>query len=288
MLALVLAMVITVAPGEELHVVDEGEGPAVVLVAGLSGCAYSYRQVTPELNAQGLRTVAIDPLAAGMSSRPQGALYTLSAQAERLAAVADSLGIHDAIWVAQGVHGSTIFRVALQRPELVRGIVSIEGGPIESAATPGVRTGLKLAKLVSGLGGKGIIRDRYAAGLRSASGDDSWVTTSTVRKYFRGAMKDMDATLDAFLAMSEQTEPEALIPRLDQVSVPVHLLIGDTDHDGLMDPVELEAMQTHLPALTIERVPGAGHFIMEEQPAVVAAAVVRLSEAAASVAPSAR
>ncbi|MBD3220064.1 alpha/beta fold hydrolase [bacterium] len=281
MLALMLTTLISLSPSEQIHVVDQGEGPPAVMVAGLSGCAYSYRNVSPLLNEAGWRTIAIDPLAAGMSSRPEGALYTLTAQAERLAAVADSLGVHEAVWVAQGVHASTVYRVAIARPDLVRGIVSLEGGPIESVATPGVRTGLKLAKLVSGLGGKGLIRDRLADGLRDASGDDSWVTRTTVRKYFRGAMRDMDGTLDAFLAMTRQAEPTPLIPELSRIEVPVLLLIGESDHEGGLAPEELEAMHAHLTDLTVEHVPGAGHFLMEERPDVVAEAVMRVGEATA-------
>ncbi len=277
--ALALLLLITVAPGEDLHVVDEGRGPSVVMVAGLSGCAYSYRNVATLLQADGLRTIAVDLLAGGLSSRPPAAGYTLTAQAERLAAVLDSLDVGEAVVVAQGVHASTVYRLALARPDLVRGIVSLEGGLSESAATPGVRNGLRLAKLVGGLGGKHLVRDRFGDGLRRASGDDSWLDKTTLRKYFRGPMQDLQGTLDAYLAMSEQPEPWPLADRLSQLTLPVLLLMGDAEHEGALAPEDLAAMQELLTDLTVQRVPGAGHFLMEERPAVVAEAVLGLVNA---------
>jgi pimeloyl-ACP methyl ester carboxylesterase len=180
------------------------------------------------------------------------------------------------------VSAAMVFRLALMRPELVAGIVSIEGGPVESALTPGVSGSLKLARLVGGLGGKRLVRDRYAAGLRRASGDASWVDRSTVRQYFLGPMRDLDGTLDAMLAMAEQPEPVALVPRLPEIRVPVVLLLGGAEHEGALAAGELAALQQGLARLEVVTVPGAGHFLQEERPDAVAAAIAGLSASVAS------
>jgi len=277
MTALLLLLMITVGPGEDLHVEDAGEGPAVVMIAGLSGCTYSFRHVAPELQADGFRTIAIDPLAAGLSSRPPGAAYHLTAQSKRLAVVLDSLQVHQALVVVQGVHASTVYRLTLARPDLVRGIVSLEGGVVESAATAGVRHGLKLAKLAAKLGAKGLIRDRLAKELRRSSGDASWVDKTEVRKYYRGAMRDMGGTLDAILAMTEQPEPRPLSPRLDQLQVPVLVLLGGHHREGGLGQDDLEDLRAAVADFSVETVPGSGHFIMEENPGAVIEAVGRLN-----------
>jgi pimeloyl-ACP methyl ester carboxylesterase len=269
---------IAVAPQENLAVVDEGppQGRVVVLVPGLSGCAYSFRKVTPLLHDQGIRTVIIEPLGLGLSDRPRDADYTLTAQAARLATVLDQMDMQGAVFVSQGVATSMVLRLALARPELVAGVISIEGGAAESAATATVRSQLKLTKLVAKLGGANLLRERYAENLAKASGDASWIDRRAVNRYFRGPRRDLSATLDALHAMTEQEEPLTLGPRLGEIMVPVRVLCGAADHAGGLEPTERELLARSLPDVGIYDVPDVGHFIQEERPRTVVSATVAL------------
>jgi pimeloyl-ACP methyl ester carboxylesterase len=272
---------VAVAPGEELTVTAAGEGRPAVLIPGLSGCAYGFRQLTPLLQDQGYRTVVIEPLGIGLSSRPRDADYTLTAQAARLARVLDELDLRDALVIAHGVGFSMALRLALARPDQVRAIVSVEGGPAESAATPSVKTGLKFAKLIAKLAGTKFIRDRYESDLRKASGDDAWIDGRTIREYFRGPNRDLDGTLNAFIAMAEQAEPEAITPHLPEITQPVLVLQGSAEHVGALDPEEITALRGGLPNVRFQTIPGAGHFIFEEQPQAVAKAIADFDPAQA-------
>jgi pimeloyl-ACP methyl ester carboxylesterase len=267
-----------VAPGEELTVCTEGpaSGAPVVLVPGLSGCAYGFRKVTPQLHDQGLRTIIIEPLGVGESSRPGGADYTMTAQAARIGAVLDSLSVVNAVCVGQGIGGAMIFRLAVARPKLLAGFVSIEGGAAETAVSDHTGSTLKLAKAVAKLGGKSILRDRFAENLKEGSGDPTWIDRLTVGRYFRGFGRDISATLNALTAMSEQAEPWAMTPRLPEIQIPVVVLLGTTPHAGEMAPQDVEILRDGLPNVTFREVPGAGHFIHEEQPQVVVDAVADL------------
>ena len=93
-------------------------------------------------------------------------------------------------------------RLALDRPDQVAALVSIEDGPAETAATPTMKTGLKLAKLLKNVVGDKFIRDGAEKALKDASGDPSWVNGRTAREYIRGARRDMDGTLNAVIAMA--------------------------------------------------------------------------------------
>jgi pimeloyl-ACP methyl ester carboxylesterase len=278
LLAVAMPAMVQVAPGEELAVLDEGppDGTIVVLVPGLSGCAYGFRELNPLLHAQGLRTISIAPLAVGLSARTSGADYTLTAQAGRLARVLDKADVTDAVVVAQGVSASMALRLALNRPELIRGLVSVEGGAAESAITPTVRRGLKLAKVVNRLGGASMLRDHFADDLRKASGDPGWVNRRNMRHYFRGTGRDIEGTLEAFLAMTRQTEPELLAPRLHRLAIPVVLLQGGAPHEGALDPLQVGVLEAGIRDLQVRVVAGAGHFIYEEQPEAVVEAVVAI------------
>ena len=278
-----------VAPGEVLTVISEGprDGGTVVLVPGLSGCSYGFRKLTPLLHEQGLRTIIIEPLAVGESSRPRGADYTMTTQAARLGAVLDSLEIENTIFVAQGIAGAMVFRLAVERPELLAGFISVEGGAAEAAISPNIRMTLKAARILAKMGGKSLMRDRYAENLKKSSGDPSWVDRRTVGRYFRGTGRDISAALNAMIAMTEQTEPWTMIPRLPEIRIPVVVLLGSVPHEAELTSEDIDGLSRCLENVKFRKITGAGHFIYEEQPRAVADAVKDLvADLAAGASPS--
>jgi pimeloyl-ACP methyl ester carboxylesterase len=267
--------VVELSPTQQVTVCSEGpaDGLPVVLVPGLSGCAYAFRNLTPLLHDQGLRTIIIEPLAVGESSRPEDADYTMTAQAERIAAVLDRMDIRGALFVGQGIGGSMVFRLAVDRPELIAGFVSIEAGSAEVSMNPNNRKTLLIAKAVAKLGGQSVLKDRFEENLVQSSGDASWIDRRTVGRYFRGMGRDISASLNAFDAMAQQAEPWAMTPRLPEVAVPVTVLLGDAPHDGGLTEEDIEVLRQGLTQVEFLDISGAGHFIFEEQPEAVAEAV---------------
>src|SRR5260370_10599525 len=136
---------VPVAPAESLSVETSGRGAPVVLIPGLFGAAYGFRKLVPLLVDAGYRTIVIEPLGVGASARPEKANYSLTAQADRIAAVLDSLHVRNALIMAHSIGGSQAFRLAYRRPGLVRRLLSIQGGPTEKANTPAVQRALRLA-----------------------------------------------------------------------------------------------------------------------------------------------
>jgi pimeloyl-ACP methyl ester carboxylesterase len=268
------------APAESLGITvadaGTGAGAPVVLVPGLFGAAFGYRKLIPLLTHAGYRVVVIEPLAIGSSSRPEHADYSLSAQADRIAAALDQLGLRDAIVVAHSMGAAMTYRLAYRRPDLVAGVVSIEGGPAERATTRAFRRALRLAPWIKLFGGVTLVRRKIHGQLIKASGDTSWVSDAVVESYTAGAAHDLDGTLKAFLAMAERREPEPLRPHLADVRCPVRLLVGTAAHDGGVPAEEIAILARTLPAFTVDSVAGAGHYIQEEQPGAVLAAVRRL------------
>src|SRR5213595_3125572 len=270
------AFSIALAPAESVWVTVEGVGDPVVLIPGLFGSAFGYRSVLPRLVDAGYRTIVIEPLGIGTSARPEHADYSLTAQADRVAAALDRLGVGDAIVVAHSVGASMAFRLAYRRPDLVAGIVSLDGGPAERAATRSFRRAMTLAPWIKLFGGVKLVRRKIRGQLIKASGDPSWVSERVVDGYTAGAAHDLDATLKAFLAMAERREPERLQPHLAEVRCPVRLLLGTATHEGGVSAEEVAVLAAALPAFVVDSVAGVGHFIYEEQPAVVVEAVRRV------------
>jgi pimeloyl-ACP methyl ester carboxylesterase len=266
----------TVGPGEVLAVTSKGSGPDVVFVPSLCGSAYGFREPLRAAAQAGYRAVVIEPLGFGHSTHPANADYSLTAQGRRLAAVLDQIGTRDAILVAQGFSASIALRLAVARPDLVRGIVSLEGGPAESGTTPAFRRAMNLAKMIKALGGRSLLRLQLERRLRASSADPAWVTDAVLDGYTEGPLEDVSATLNAFRAMAAAREPEAIAPRLSDVHCPVELLMGAAPHEGRIPPAELQALRLGLHQLRVITIPACGHFIAEERPEAILASIRRI------------
>ncbi len=274
---------VVVAPAETVHVevwTGAGGGRPVAIVPGLFGGAFTFRKVVPLLAAQGFRPIVIEPLGTGLSSRPEKADYSLTAQSHRLAAVLDSLNAGPSLVLAHSLGAAMAFRLALDRPDLVRGIVSIEGGPTEDATTPTFRSAMRYLPWVKLLGGIKLVRRKIRGMLLDASGDRSWVTDGIVLAYTLGEARDFDATLKTFLAMSRAREPAKLVPRLGDIACPVTLMVGTARHDGDVPPQEVALMTHSILSFEADSERGAGHYLQEERPAAVVSALQRLEQRA--------
>ena len=269
---------VVVAPAETMHVeVWPGTGRPVAVVPGLFGGAFTFRKVVPLLAAQGFRPIVIEPLGTGFSSRPPKADYSLAAQSHRLAAVLDSLNAGPVLVLAHSLGAAMAFRLAVDRPDLVRGIVSLEGGPTEEATTPVFRDAMRYVPWIKLLGGIKLIRHKIRGMLLDSSGDPSWVTDGVVLGYTLGEARDFDATLRAFLAMSRAREPAKLGPKLGDIACPVTLMVGTAHHDGDVPPQEISLLRQSLMSFAVDSQAGAGHYLQEERPAAVVAALEHLA-----------
>ncbi len=267
----VLQMVI--APAETLHVEIQGSGPTVVMIPGLFGSAYGYRHVVSRLVASGRRAIVIEPLGLASSSRPQ-ADYSLTAQAERIAAVLDSLKVTDAVIVSHAVGTGMALRLALVRPALVNAVVSLGGGVTESAGTPGLKKAVSFGPLIRLLG-SGQMQKRVRSSLIAASGNSTWVTDSVVAAYAGRATEDLGATLAVFKGMVTSHERIPLGSRLGELTCPVTLLLGGSPHDGRTDEREILQLRREVVRFELTMVAGAGSYLHEEQPGAVIEAVER-------------
>jgi pimeloyl-ACP methyl ester carboxylesterase len=272
---------IEVAPGETLRTTTIGSGQPLVLIPGIFGAAFGYRTVTGPLAARGYQCIIIEPLGYGWSSHPKHADYSFTAQTERVSRALDQLGVTRALFVAQSSGASIAFRLAIARPGLVRGLLSLDGGPAETASTPGMRKAFShggfLAKLVFD---ESMLRSQVRQEIVRNSGDTSWVTDAVIHGYTAGQTADMHGSIDAFQQMSKSTEPATLADRLHDCVAPVLLLIGTVPHSAGIGEDERELLEARLPNFKTDSVAGSGQYIQEEQPAAVVAAVTRLDKAA--------
>jgi pimeloyl-ACP methyl ester carboxylesterase len=269
---------IEVAPGEMIRTTSVGTGQPLVLLPGIFGAAFGYRTITGPLVERGYRVIVVEPLGYGWSGHPKTADYSFTAQGERVGLALDQLGVSRALFVAQSSGAAIAFRLAILRPGLISGLLSIDGGPAESAATPGMRKAFKFGGgLVKFALDESKLRHDVRREIVKNSGDTTWVTDAVIRGYTAGQTADMNGSIDAFQRMSKSKEEASLADRLHECAMPVRLLVGTVSHPAEVTHDQRELLLAKLPDFKTDSVPGSGQYIQEEQPAAVLAAVARLA-----------
>jgi epoxide hydrolase 4 len=113
-------------------------------------------------------------------------------------------------------------------------------------------------------------------------GGDAWLT-ETLREQYRalwrhglhGALNYYRASpLRPPLAPGDPIHTLAFAPDMVTVRVPTTVLWGDAD--SALPPALLDGLDAFVPQLDVQRVPGATHWLIHEQPALVASTIARL------------
>ncbi|GAB2898604.1 alpha/beta fold hydrolase [Streptomyces mayteni] len=124
------------SPAGRIHLVEQGEGPLVLLVHGFPESWYSWRHQLPALAAAGYRAVAVDVRGYGRSSRPRApeAYRMLDLVTDNVAVVV-ALGERTATIVGHDWGATIAANSALVRPDVFTavGLLSVpytpRGGP---------------------------------------------------------------------------------------------------------------------------------------------------------------
>ena len=104
----------------QLHYVEAGEGPLVLLLHGFPEFWYGWRQQIKPLAAAGFRVVAPDMRGYNLSSRPKGvAAYDISRLAADIQRLVGELGAETASLVGHDWGGSVAWATAMNHPEVV-------------------------------------------------------------------------------------------------------------------------------------------------------------------------
>jgi haloalkane dehalogenase len=260
--------------GLRMHYLDEGSGPAVLLLHGEPTWSYLYRTVFPEL-VPAARAIAPDYFGFGRSDKPLRAEdYSYDFHVRSIERLADELDLRDATVVVQDWGGPIGLRLAVERPDRIG----------------------KLVILNTGIGGGRPPSDewlRFRDWLRRLGTDvvpGKLVQISAVQPM-------SDEVVEAYSAPWPVPESKAGIlafPGLVPISpehpdTPAHLAVRDrlgrwerpalvlfSDSDPIFAPSVAERIAAHIPgALEPEIVEGAGHFLQEDQGPLIGRRIAR-------------
>jgi pimeloyl-ACP methyl ester carboxylesterase len=80
--------------------------------------------------------------------------------------------------------------------------------------------------------------------------------------------------------MSKSKETTSLHDQLDDIQVPVRLLVGGVPHPSGVKQDERDMLAARIPDFELDSVPGSGQYVHEEQPEAVLRALGDLDQAA--------
>lgn len=242
-----------------------GSGPSLVLVHGLLGYSFSWRNVIPIL-ARNWEVFAPDMPGAGFSERRADLDCQLGSAAHRLLTFLDAAKITSCDLIGSSYGGATAILAAAMAPEKVRKLVLV------SPANPWSSIGRRRLALLRNPGVSALFSPiaRAAHPLHSYFvkrmwGDPSRITQETLVGYSlplrrEGVFEHAVKITRTWTADMERVK--ASLPKLEKV--PTLLVWGDRDR--VVDPRSAELMKQQLPNARIAVIAGAGHLPYEECP----------------------
>jgi len=260
-----------------VHYVDEGSGPAVLLLHGNPTWSYIYRDIIKELRGE-CRLLAIDLPGFGMSKAPSGYGFTSREHADVVSDFVARLGLENLVLVVQDWGGPIGMSYAVGHKENIRGLVIMNTWAWPASVPQ------RLFSLVMGgwpLGYWLQTRRNYFA---KAMVPDGIQHKERITPALRKAYTDPFPTPVSrkptwvFPRQIRQAGPwladiESRLPLLSDI--PAEIVWGLKDVPGF--PVsEMERWQRYLKNTRSEKLADAGHSVQEDRPERVAAAILRI------------
>ncbi len=231
--------------GYSLRARTLGEGNRTfVLLHGFADGMDVWEGVAPALAKQG-RVVLLELRGHGYSSGPTGP-FAWDDLAKDVVAVADDLGIQQAVYVGHGLGGIIALLTALQAPDRVERLVLL-GTATEATAEQ-----------------ENWCREILKAGRMNAL---QGIAHSIFGPISRKAVDGIAGPMMDLARLMESLHTQPITSRMSGVTCPTLVLVGEND------PALAKPLADALPNGTLETVPGQAHFIHKKDPATVVAAI---------------
>jgi pimeloyl-ACP methyl ester carboxylesterase len=245
------------------------DGPAYVLVNGLTQYAELWAGYRTALSARGLRVATFDMLGQGASDKP-GLFISQDDQVAALGLLIDQLGKRPIFLGGISFGGLIALRYAIAHPSRLAGLVAMsafaELSPQLTLLGNALRTGLIL-------GGTSYLQDL----LLPMNLSDAWLgpllgKLEAVKRqgWLTNDVYALQNLMESFLDF------EPLTPQLSAITVPTLILNGEFD---FLTPRSLhETLRVHIPDSALVIIPHAYHAFTLEKPELTADLLATFAE----------
>jgi pimeloyl-ACP methyl ester carboxylesterase len=271
--------------GARIHYLDEGTGPPLLLVHGLSGQMYNFTHSLLDKLRHDYRVIILDRPGNGYSTLPANASVTIGDHARIICRFCQQLKLARPLIVGHSLGGAIALALALNHPEQVAGLALVAPLTHLPERIPPPFDGMALASplrrhlIAWTLATPLSIVNRELA-LATLFGPEAVAPDFGVRG---GALLNLRPC--SFIGasaelMATQADLVEMPTRYKDLTVPVGILYGTGDR--ILDPAaQGEALATKVEGAELELIEGGGHMITLTSADRVAAFVVRMAQRAA-------
>jgi pimeloyl-ACP methyl ester carboxylesterase len=259
---------------DDTHIVEDGSpgAPALLLIENSVAPLALWDPVVPSL-AGAYRLIRVDLLGHGQKSPAAG--YDVPAQARRLGAVLDRLGVNRVTAIGHSSGGIVATALAEQQPGRVAALALIDTGPSPDAKIPDP----PLARLMNApVAGQLLWRLKTGATIRKAARTGF---TRPVRipdalvEHMQGiTYRSFTATMRAY---ADYIRQQSIPDRLAALGLPVLVIFGADDQRWRSSSADDYNI---LPGVHVELLPGVGHTPMVEDPQTTSKLLLEFAAAA--------
>jgi 2-hydroxymuconate-semialdehyde hydrolase len=254
--------------GQRIAYTRSAQTPTVVLLHGIPTNRHLWRHVAPELSAQQCGWIALDLLGYGDSSKPDALDIGVRAQAHFIAAAMHETGWQRGTVVGHDIGGGVAQLLALDASLSIDRMALVDSVAYDSFPEPGIAR-LKDPAWDAILGAEDFdLKRGFAKGLKQGLVKSELVTPELVARYER-PFEGVAGRL-AYLRAARALRSEDLMTRIDVIealSIPVLLIWGA--HDPFQPVKYGHRLASALQNAKIEIVETAGHFLPEDEPALL-------------------
>jgi haloalkane dehalogenase len=267
-----------VGNGETMHVTESGQGFPVLMLHGNPTWGFLYRRIMERLSGEEIRCIAPDLIGLGFSSKPgEMRQHTLKNHARWLGSLIDQLDLEGLVFVGQDWGGPIGLRALADRAHLLKGLVILNTAiaPPKPGFTPTAFHKFSQMPVISSI----VFRVLgFPQGiLHRTQGNPASISGNTARAYQYPLRKIRDNAAPLALARmvpNDLTHPSVEPLRKCQALAesfkgPAEIVWGDKDPILGRAFKRLHAMLPHAGVTRTQ----AGHFLQEEVPDEIAAAI---------------
>ncbi|MFF8835682.1 haloalkane dehalogenase [Streptomyces sp. NPDC015130] len=256
-----------------VHYIDEGTGPPIVFCHGSPTWSFLYRHVVKRLRGR-YRCIAVDHLGFGLSERPHGFGYTVAEHTAVLGELIDHLRLDDFVLMGQDWGGPIGLGAATTRADRVRGIVlgNTAFWPVEQLANRAFSVIMSSRPMQRRILEQNLLVEQFLLGATGPA-----LTTAEAEHYRR-----VQPTPEARQGLTVMPrEIRAARPLLEALAHDVPARLGSKPTVaiwGMRDMVFrpgacIPRIRSAFTRLDIVELPRAKHFIQEDEPDQIAAAI---------------
>lgn len=265
--------------GVRLHYVDQGQGPAVVLLHG-NGVMLQDFETSGVLGlaARHHRVIAFDRPGFGYSKRPRSKVWTPSAQAELITCALKKIGVGRAVMVGHSWGTMVALAMALDHAEAVSGLVLLSAyyyGSVRPDVIPSSIPGLPIvgdlvantsAPLTGLLIGPAAVKASFAPAAISKKFANFPIAMTLRPSQIRATAADTAMMIPSAIALSS---------RYGELKMPVIIMAGEGD---LIAHIETHAQRLarDVAGSELRVIPNQGHLFHYDVPEQVISAIDRV------------